>query len=226
MTNTPNSNAPSQAQLEAIVDALGELGGRTADVQIKFDLTMIEAAFLGTLSATDKNKHGVDIDDATYYAKRYWTKRNGAVIFDAKADNQRKTISNMRKNIKLGTCPKWGANQPMTAVNDLMNIWKTLKKQGKKMKDAHNCLMEYATEQLKMATIMDDRQMEKYCLANDAKEITIEDFYVAMRKKAVKLKNGKLSNCNDLDNSPELENIIASCGKRLTAIAKAKGGTP
>ncbi len=225
MTTTQNGNAPTQAQLEVIVDELGEQAGKGADVQIKFDLAMIEAAFLGSLSL-EKNKHGVDIDDATYYAKRYWVKRNGAVIFDAKADKQRKTISNMRKNIKLGSCPKWGKQQPMTAVNDLMNKRQNLKKAGKKVKDAHNCLMEYATEQLKLGTIMDDIQMERYCLANDAKEITLEDFYVGLRKKATKLKNGKLSGCNDLDNSPELENIIASCGKRLTAIAKAKGGTP
>ena len=228
-TTVALSNAPSFDDLLQDMTDLGALAGQGKDVQIKFDLKVASAAYLGTLSL-DENKHGKEIDDACRLTEAYWKAQNGAVIFDAKAGNQRKTISTTRKMIKLGTCPKWGVGQPMTALNDLVSMRQTLRKdpaQAKKLDDAHNMVMRWATLQLKRDTIMDDAELKEYCFKSDPEARTGEEVLEAIRKMANKLKVGKVSNCPDLDCSPEVQTIINSCTKRLVAIAKAKApGAP
>jgi hypothetical protein len=215
------SNAPTQADLEKTIGELGELAGKGKNVQIQFDLQVAEAAYLGTLALTE-HKHGKDIDDATHYAAIYWKRHNANVIFDQKADNQRKTISNVRKMIKLGGCPKWGNGQPMGRINDLLSLRKKLKDANKKVKDAHNALTEYATAQLKRDMLLDDAELEALCLKDGPEEKSLEQYFESMRKVANKMKVGKLANCPELDNSPEVQTIINACTKRLVAIAKAR----
>lgn len=229
------TNAPTFADLLVAVSDLGTEAGKGKDVLIKFDLKIIEAAYAGTLSI-DPNKHGVGIDDAQKLSEAYWRAQNGAVIFDAKADNQRKTISNTRKGIKFGSCPKWGVGEPMGRVNDLLNMRSKLKKAGTKVDDAHNSLMRYATAQLKLDQLMSDDVLQTYCVKKESDPRSLEDFFESIRSTANKMKEGKLTNCPDMDNSPEVQAIINSCTKRLIAIAKARapsggaapatGGTP
>jgi hypothetical protein len=224
----PQSNAPSFDDLLASAAELGTQAGQGGDVQIKFDLKLCEAAYLGTLTL-DAHKHGKDLDDATQLSSAYWKARNGAVIFDAKADKQRKTISNARKMIKLGGTPKWGVGEPMSTVNQLISIRQTLRKDPahcKKLDDAHNTLMRFATAQLKLDTLMDAAQLRTFCFKSETEARTLEDFYDSIRKQANKLKVGKLSNCPELDNSPELQSIINACTKRITAIVKARAPAP
>ena len=228
-TTAALSNAPSFEDLLKDVIELGTLNGNSKDGQIKFDLKVASAAYLGTLSL-DENKHGKDIDDATRLTEGYWKAHNSAVIFDAKAGNQRKTISTTRKMIKLGSCPKWGVGQPMSALNDLVSMRQTLRKdpaQAKKLDDAHNAVMRWATAQLKRDTIVDDAELKTFCYKSDVEERTGAGVLEAIRKLANNLKVGKVSNCPDCDDSPEVQSIINSCTKRLVAIAKAKApGAP
>ena len=191
---TVNTNAPTFNDLLASCAELGEQAGKGKDVQIKFDLKLIEAAYLGALSL-DENKHGPSRDDATVLSEAYWVAQNGAVIFDAKAPNQRKTISNSRKNIKLGSCPKWGVGEPMSTVNQLVSLRLDMKKKGIKVDDAHNSLMRYATAQLKRDTLMDVDELRTYCVKADPDARTGEDVLEGIRKIANKLKIGKVSNC-------------------------------
>lgn len=221
MTPTTTTNAPTFNDLLASCTKLGEQAGKGKDVQIKFDLKLIEAAYLGALSL-DENKHGPARDDATVLSEAYWRAQNGAVIFDAKAPNQRKTISNARKDIKLGSCPKWGVGEPMGTVNKLVSLRLDLKKKNVKVDDAHNSLMRYATAQLKRDTLMDEDELRTYCVKADPDARTAEDVFEAIRKTINKLMIGKVSNCSDLDNSPEAQAIKNACTKRLTAIAKAR----
>lgn len=216
------TNAPTFTELLAAVTDLGEQAGKGKDVQIKFDLKVMEAAYAGSLSL-DANKHGKDADDATKLSEAYWKAQQGAVVFDAKADNQRKTISTTRKMIKLGSCPKWGVGEPMGRVNDLMTMRQSLKKKNQKVDDAHNTLMRFATAQLKLDTLMDDNMLQTFCLKRVVEARTAEEVLEALRKTANNLKEGKVSNCPDMDSSAEVQSIINACTKRLAAIAKARG---
>lgn len=218
------SNAPTFDDLLTSCAELGAQAGLGRDVQIKFDLKVIEAAYLGTLSL-DENKHGKDIDDATKLSEAYWKAQNGAVIFDAKAAKQRKTISNVRKDIKLGSNPKWGQGEPMQSVNKLIAMRQALRKDpanAKKLDDAHNTLMRYATAQLRRDDLMDDAELKEFCFKSEADPRTAEEILEAARKTFSNLRVGKVSNCPDADTSPEVEAIIKLIGKRLTTIAKAR----
>lgn len=223
-SGTPAPNAPTFEELLLSAAELGQQAGQGGDVQIKFDLKLCEAAYLGSLSL-DTNKHGNDVDDATRLSEAYWKARNGAVIFDAKADKQRKTISNARKMIKLGSTPKWGVGEPMSTVNQLITIRQTLRKDpanSKKLDDAHNMLMRFATAQLKLDTLLDANALRTFAFKKDPDARTAEDVLEGIRKIANKLKVGKIANCPDLDNSQEVQAIINACTKRLTSIAKAR----
>lgn len=219
------SNAPSFADLLQAASDLGSQAGLGKDVQIKFDLKLAEAAYLGSLSL-DVNKHGPEMDDATKLSEAYVRAQGSAIVFDAKAPNQRKTISNARKMIKLGSCPKWGVGEPMGTINSLITLRQKLRQNpanSKKLDDAHNTLMRYATAQLKRDTLMAEDELSTYCFKREAEPRTAEEVIEAIRKTANNLKVGKISNCPDLDASPEVQAIINACTKRLTTIAKAKG---
>lgn len=228
---TPSSNAPSFASLIQDAIDLGTQAGLGKDVQIKFDIKIAEAAYAGSLTL-DADKHGKDVDDANKLTEAYVKAQGSAIVFDAKAGNQRKTISNTRKMIKFGSCPKWGVGQPMGMINDFLTMRQTLRKDpanAKKLDDAHNSLMRLATAQLKRDTLMDDAELRTFCFKRESEPRTAEEVLESIRKTANALKLGKVANCPDLDTSPEVQAIINACTKRLTTIAKARapqGGAP
>lgn len=222
----PGQNVPSFNDLLQKATDLGTQAGQGKDTQIKFDILTIEAAYLGALSL-DPNKHGTDRRDGIVLAEAYVKAQGLATTFDAKADKSRKLISNIDKCIKLGANPKWGMGQPLQNVNDLLAFRQTLRKdptKSKKLDDAHNVLMRYATAQLKSDTLIDGDQRNAFAFKKDPEEITVEEVLEAIRKKANALKAGKVPHLPGLDNSAEVQTIINACTKRLTAIAKAKGG--
>lgn len=223
-SQAPGANAPTLQSLMEDVAALGKTFGEAKDGQIKFDLKVCEAAYLGSLNL-DRNRHGDDVDDATKLSEAYATAANKALIFDVKAANQRKLISTTRKMIKLGTTPKWGQGEPMQTVGKLMSIRQALRKDpahAKKLDDAHNTLMRFATQQLKRDTLMDDSELRTFCFKKDPEARTGEEVLEAIRKLANNLASGKVSNCPDLDASAEVKQIAQLCTKRLAAIAKAR----
>lgn len=224
---TTGANVPTFESLLAKATALGEDAGKGKDTQIKFDLVVIEAAYLGGLSL-DPHKHGKERRDGVVLAEAYVRAQQGAVVFDAKADKSRKLISNIDKCIKLGSNPKWGPNQPLQTVNDLVAYRQGLRKdpaQSKKLDDAHNMLMRYATAQLKSDTLIDGDQLKTFAFKKDPNEVSVEEVLEAIRKKAQNLQAGKIAHCNGALNTPEVQSIIHACTKGLTAIAKARAGT-
>lgn len=220
------TNAPTFNDLLVKATDLGTQAGQGKDTQIKFDLLTIEAAYLGTLSL-DPNKHGTDRRDGIVLAEAYVKAQGTATQFDAKSDKSRKLISNVDKCIKLGSNPKWGQGQPLQNVNELLTFRQTKRRdpaQAKKLDDAHNMLMRYATAQLKSDTLIDGDPRDAFAFKKDPEEVTVEDVLESIRKKANALKSGKVPHLPSLDNSAEVQTIINACTKRLTAIAKAKGG--
>lgn len=222
---TPGGNALT---LEQMLTIAGELGAQEAlgkDGQVKFDLKVAEAAFVGAIDLT-KDKHGDGIDDSVQLAAAYVKGRNQNVIFDHKEPKQRKLASNVRTMIKLGSSPKFGVGEPMSTLNTLMTVRQNLRRtanKGVKLDDAHNTLMRYAREQLKVDTLFQGDQLKSFCFKPEGEPRTGEEVLRSILNTATKLKTGKLSNCADVDTSAEVQAIITNCNKRLSAIAKASG---
>lgn len=224
-TPTPSGNALTLAQMLVIATDLGTQEAQGKDGQVKFDLKVAEAAFVGAIDLT-KNKHGDGIDDSTQLAAAYVKGRNSAVIFDHKEPKQRKLASNVRTMVKLGSSPKYGVGQPMQNLNDLMTIRQQERRKatkGAKMDDAHNTLMRYAREQLKLDTLITGDALKAFVFKAESDPRTVEEVLHGILSTAKKLQLGKLSNCQDADPSPEVASIINACNKRLSALAKAKG---
>lgn len=220
------ANVPSFESLLQVATELGQQAGQGADTQIKFDLKVIEGAYLGALSL-DKDKHGKDRRDGIVLAEAYTKARQGAVVFDAKADKNRKLISNVDKCIKLGSNPKWGMGEPLQTVNTLVTFRQTQRKnpaEAKKLDDAHNMLMRFATAQLKRDTLIDGAELQAFAYKVDPDEVTVEQVLEGIRKKATNLQTGKIAHCNGVDQSNEVQKIVDLCTKRLKDIAKARGG--
>lgn len=219
---TTSGNAPSWNDILAVAKQLGTEAGMGKDTQIKFAMKVIEAAYLGVLDL-DPNKHGTDKRDGVVLAQAYVQAQQGAVIFDAKADTGRKLISNLDKCIKLGSNPKWGQGQPLQNVNELMTFRQTEKKAGKKVDDAFNTLMRYATQQLRKETLIADDELKAFVYKRVTGVRTAEDVLDSVRKTLNQLKAGKIAHCPDMDTSNEVAEAVRLMTKRLTAIAKAKG---
>lgn len=216
-------NTLSLADLLVTAEDLGKQAALGVDVQIKMDLKVLDAAFQGVVDLS-ANKHGTGIDDATKLSEAYWKSRNGAAVFDAKAANQRKLISNIRKSVKLGMWSKGGPGEPLNTVNNLMTLRQKLRRDpatAKKLDDAHNTFMRFATQQLKRDQVIPDAELAAFCYRPERDEATLEDFYEGTRKKFQKLRDGKLSGMQDT--GKEIDDVIRACTSKLVAIAKAKG---
>lgn len=224
-TRPMSNSAMSFDELCKRAEALGADKGNGADAQIKFAMMVTEAAYLGSLDL-DPNKHGPDKRDGVMLAERYVKGRTGATIFDTKSDASRKLISNLDKCIKLGSCPKWGSGQPLATVNDLMTFRQKEKKAGKKVDDAFNTLMRFATAQLKSEQLIVDDELNAFVYKKQPGARDACDVLESIRKTANQLIAGKVSNCADIDTSDEVKAIIRACTKRLTAIAKARSANP
>jgi hypothetical protein len=224
-TPTPGGNALTLATMLTIAGELGAQEALGKDGQVKFDLKVAEAAFVGAIDLA-KDKHGQGIDDATQLAAAYVKGRNSSVIFDHKEPKQRKLVSNVRTMVKLGSSPKYGVGEPMATLNALMTTRQNLRRtanKGVKLDDAHNTLMRFAREQLKRDTLYAGDELKQFCFKAESDPRSGKEVLQAIQRMATNLKNGKVSNCPDLDNSPEVNAIINACNKRLSAIAKAEG---
>jgi ribosomal protein L30/L7E len=213
-------------QMLLIAADLGKQAGMGRDVQIKFDLKVLEAAFTGHLDL-QVDKHAKDVDDATKLSEAYVKAQGSATVFDATAGNQRKLISTTRKMIKLGTWPKGGQGEPMQTVNNLMTLRQKLRqdpRNSKKLDDAHNTLMRFATQQIKRDQVIPDTELPAFCHKPVSDIRSAEEVLESIRKTANNLRLGKVSNCADLDNSAEVQAIIHACTKRIANIIKSRSG--
>lgn len=219
------TNKISFADILQVASDLGAEAGKGKDTQIKFLLKAVEGGYHGALDLS-ANKHGTDVDDATKLAEAYVKAQQGAVVFDAKAPNQRKLISTVRTGVKLGGWPKGGNGEPLATVNNLMTIRQNLKKipaEAKKLDDAANTLMKYARTQLKRDTLIDDAELKEFCYKPGKNLSTAEDIIESMEKQLSKLIDGSAQQGTAQDNSSEIRNARQMLRTRLSAIATARG---
>lgn len=221
---SPTPNTISFSDMLQVATDLGADHGKGKDTQIKFLLKTVEAGYHNAIDLAG-NKHGTDVDDATKLAETYVKAQQGAVIFDAKAPNQRKLISCLRTSIKLGAWPKGGNGEPLATVNTLMAKRQALKRipaQAKKLDDAANTLLGYARAQIKRDTLIDDKGLEEFLFKPDQSLATPEEILTRMTKQLDKLISGEASSGTAQDNSPEVRQARHFMQQRLAVIAKGR----
>jgi len=222
-TPTPvTSNKPTLDTVLADADLFGALAAKSKDSQAQFAIKIFGAGYLGVIDNT-LDKHGKGIDDAQVITARYVKARNAAVVFDAKAPNQRKTASCFRTMIKAALLSKFGSGEPLTAMNTLMNIRIKLRADPaviKLLDDAFNTQMKFCRTLIKRDTLPSDQELRSMCLKTQHDTPTAEDVILGIRKRIANLEQGR--------HGPQLANeetgiITAACTKILTDMAKARG---
>lgn len=222
-TTPTATQGPKFEDLLAKAKEYGADRAQGADAQVKFALMVMEAGYLGTVDLTP-HKHGQNRRDGMVLAETYVRARTGATVFDTKSDSARKLISNLDKCIKLGGDHRWGGSEPMSTVNDLLRFRQSEKKAGsKKLDDAFNTLMRFATAQLKSDTMLTGPALQAFVYRRETEARDAEDVLDSVRKMLTKLTQGKVANCHDADASAEVKAAIKQISTRLTNIAKSKG---
>jgi hypothetical protein len=224
--STPATNKLTLDSLMQKATELGEQAGKGRDTQIKFLLSCCEGGYHNAIDLI-ANKHGGDVDDATRLAEAYVKAQGTATVFDAKAPNQRKLISTLRTSIKLGQWPKGGVGEPLATVNNLMAHRQKLRKDPticKKLDDAANVFLKYARAQLKRDTLIEGQELNDFCMKKDRDLPTATEVVEGLRNNLQKLVNGQAAQNTAQDNSPEVRAALSALTKRLTDIAKQKGG--
>ena len=150
------------------------------------------------------------------------------MIFNPKADNQRKTISCMRQCITLGGWSKGGPGEPIGMVNKAMTLYRDMRKDpatSKRLVDPANYLITIARRMNPRGkntrdTVLDEQELRELAFKNVPDQATVEDVLDAMRKVATKLSQGKhpAGACN----TPNVDMIIKAASAELKAIADAK----
>lgn len=220
--NSDQSN--SKAAFEAFLleaDELGRQAGQGKDSQIKFDLKILELAFLGLLDL-NPNKHGEGIRDGKVAAERYYKAQTGASYFDHKVPSARKLVSNVDKCIHVGMQGKWGPGQPIGIVNDMLAMRTKFKEAGETVEDAHNTLMRLLTNLKKRDDLPTEDELREVILKKEPAQLDAEDIFERIKKLATGLRAGTITNCPDQDTSAEIDRIVKNAEKRLKEIAKAR----
>lgn len=223
-TSLAHNTNNAKAAFEALLVEAGELGtqaGQGKDSQIKFDLKLIESAYLGLINL-DPNKHGEGVRDGKVLAEAYYKAQTGATVFDHKQPSQRKLISNVDKCIHVGMQGKWGPGQPVSIVNDMLNRRTHFKDKGEKVEDAHNTLMRFLSNLKKRDDLPTDAEIDEIVLKKEPSQLDAEDIWERIKKLATGLRAGTIPNCPDQDTSAEIDRVVKNSEKRLKEIAKMR----
>lgn len=223
-TSLAHNTNNAKAAFEALIVEASELGtqaGQGKDSQIKFDLKLLESAYLGLINL-DPNKHGEGVRDGKVLAEAYYKAQTGATVFDHKQPSQRKLISNVDKCIHVGMQGKWGPGQPVSIVNDMLNRRTYFKDKGEKVEDAHNTLMRFLSNLKKRDDLPTDAEIDEIVLKKEPARLDAEDIWERIKKLATGLRAGTIPNCPDQDTSAEIDRVVKNSEKRLKEIAKMR----
>lgn len=218
------ANAPQFQDMLDAAKELGEQAGKGKDTQVKFILQTIQGGYHNCLDL-NHNKHGTDVDDATKLAETYVKAQQGAVVFDAKAPNQRKLISCLRTGIKLGSWPKGGQGEPVATVNNLLSARDKLRKNpatAKRLNDAANSLLTFARAQLKRDVLIDESEFEDFLFKPDSKDQTAEEVIESLVKRLDKVLDGSAAHGTVQDRDAKVINARDQLRKRLGEYSKAR----
>lgn len=223
-TGLAHNTSNSQTALQKLLDDATEFGKQQSlgkDAQIKLFMKVFDAAFHASIDLTT-SKHGQDVDDAQLITAAYVKAQNTALIFDAKAPNQRKATSCVRACIKGGQWTKGGKGEPLATANKLINIRQKLRQNPdnvKKLDDAGNTFLKFCRTLVKRDQLPDDAELEAMCFKKQPNQQTLVDIIENIRKQALAVREGKAAHNTVQDDSPEINAIIENCTAKLTAIA-------
>ncbi len=218
-------NKPTLDSVLADADTFGALAAKSKDSQAQFALKVFAGAYHGAIDTT-ANKYGNDVDDAQKIAERYVKARGSATVWDAKAPNQRKTASCFRALIKGGGWTKGGSGEPLTAMNNLMNLRVKLKADPANVKlldDAFNIQMKFCRVLVKRDQLPGDVELRAMCFKSQHAPATLETLIETMRKQIVAIEDGKKGDDAQLKDGHTMA-IKVACTEILTAIAQKRGG--
>lgn len=218
---TPNTNGVSFDELIATAIALGSTAGQGKDTQVKMLMKLVEGGYHNGVDM-NPNKYGAGIDDAIKLAQTYVQAQGSASVFDAKAMNQRKLISCFRSAIRLGQWPKGGLGEPLATMNKLMTMRQKLKQNpqtAKTLDDAANTLLTYARAQVRRDTLIEDAELQTFCVRKSGELKTPMEILEATRKNLLNLKHGKAANGTARDDSSEVQAAIQCITDRIKNIA-------
>lgn len=190
------------------------------EVRVQHLLKVFRAGFEGVIDNT-QDKHGSGVDDAQRIAEVWYKSRNANVVFNPKADNQKKLISEMRRMIICGGWTKGGPQEPVATVNNVMGAYKKMRAtEGPRMIDAGNFLLAVARHISRSDTMPAHDDLMKHALKPVGSVATIEDVLDATRRTLIKLQSGKHSagQCATVN----VDHAVKALNKELKAIADAK----
>jgi hypothetical protein len=191
------SNTPTFAELLEEVRELGRTHGKGKDAQMQFVMKLVENAYHGTFTL-DPNKHGLDRSDAVVMAEEYMQASNKSAIFDKKAGNVKKLVSNSKKCIEFGSMTSLGRGQPLQAFSewndfrakvdagDKLALGKTKGKTRKDLNDAVNGFLRWATAQKKAKALLPEDERIAFMFKTEKGEKTemekLDDIRKALKK--------------------------------------------
>lgn len=170
----------------------GTASGTAKDVQIKFGLALVDAAYEGVIDMTP-DKHGKGEDDALKLCAEYAIHSRGATQFFVGSDSAKVQIAKARTCIKLGGWTKGGRGEPINTVNQLMAIRRKLRADPNvagSLDDAYSTLLRYARAQLKLDALMATAELTDFCMKPTPKPKTVEKKLKAIKKEIDKLISG------------------------------------
>lgn len=218
---TPTTNGVSFDELTEVAKTLGADAGKGKDTQVKMLMKLVEGGYHNGVDM-NPNKFGAGADDAIKLAEVYVKAQGSASVFDAKAMNQRKLISCFRSAIRLGQWPKGGLGEPLATMNKLMTMRQKLKQNpqtAKTLDDAANTLLTYARAQVRRDTLIEDAELQTFCIRKSGELKTPMEILEATRKNLLRLKHGKAANNTAHDDSPEVNAAIQNITDRIKGIA-------
>jgi hypothetical protein len=222
-TTTAQANLPTLDDYLAKADELGQKAGEGRNVGQAMLIELLTGGYLGAL--TFEPRQGKEDGDHAAIAQRYATKQALVNRNDAKAGNMKKLKSDFGLAIKTGQNPKFGTGQPLEVTNEYVTLLDKLrKKQMKGLRDTYNGLLNLWRTLNKTGVVpANEKALEAFCFQPGARPVTVDRALEAARKLLMKASQGKLPNCDDMDDSKEIKDAVASITKRLAARAKMRG---
>jgi hypothetical protein len=184
------SNHPSLAEVRAQVKQLGKDQANGKESQIRFALVIVENSHYG-LFDLQPNKHGPGKDDANLLMDDWIEGKEECQFHDRTSGSGKKTLSNIKKMVRLGGCPKWGRST-YDNVNTLLAMRLEEQKNKKKVKGAHDCLLEYATAQLGSDHLIVGDELREFVFTNEKEPDTEETVLESARKTLNRLSKGRV----------------------------------
>ena len=220
------SNVPDLNYYREKAKQLGTLAGQGKNCYHTMLTDCLKGGFVNAL--TFDPRQGEDEGDQAKLASDYATAQGLANSADPKAPNMRKIKSEIGLAIKTGGNPRFSGNEPVEISDKLVARHDALKrKQVQGLLDKSNMLLRFWRHiNNDKHGIPSESDLDAFCYKAASRPMTAERVIGMCLRTLEKLSVGKLANCNDMDDSKDVKDAVASLRKRAHAIVAAKTPKP